>query len=187
MPWDDFPPASRSWNFHLNSLELLDAVLGAHSATKEVHYLKPAVRVALDWVEKHPRIDPAQGAHAWYDMAVGMRAYRLAYVVDAAAREDWLTDQQMQDLRDSLELHRSELADDAKICFSQQPRLLSNRPGETLALMARRFGAFSRAHARRAGASQTALADDAPISSSPPRAFTPSTFSRLPPHGAATR
>lgn len=140
LPWDSFAPTSRSWNFLLNSFDLLDSILSAHSATREAQYLEPAVAVALDWIEKHSSVEASAAPHAWYDMAVGMRAYRLAYILDAAAREDWLTDAQLVALHAGLELHRLELVDDAKIAFH------SNHGFYQVAgqlAMARRFGAFS--------------------------------------------
>lgn len=142
FPWDEFVPTSRSWNFLLNSFDLIDSILSAHSATGEAQYLEPAVTVALDWIDKHPCTEGSSAPHAWYDMAVGMRAYKLAYILDAAAREDWVTDEQLARLQAGLELHRSELADDSKIAFH------SNHGFYQIAgqlAMARRFGAFSEA------------------------------------------
>jgi hypothetical protein len=159
LPWDQFPEQSRSWNFLLNCFDLLDTLLSAHSATGDAQYLRPAVRVALDWIEKHPVVDSNQGAHAWYDMAVGMRAYRLAYILDAGAREPWLDDAQLDALRGSLELHRLELADDTKIAFH------SNHGFYQIAgqlAMARRFGASSekmRAARDQANARMLAIID----------------------------
>lgn len=156
MPWDDFPEASRSWNFLLNSFDLLDALLSAHSATGEERYLAPAIKVALSWIEKHPVVDTGQGVHAWYDMAVGMRAYRLAYMLDAGARQAWLSDTEVEQLRQSLELHRQELADDGKIAFHNNHGFY--QVAGQLA-MARRFGAFSPLmHATREQASKRLIA-----------------------------
>ncbi len=49
---------------------------------------------------------------AWYDMAVGKRAYRLAYLLDVVARTDAASDDQIAWLLDAAETHRVVLADD---------------------------------------------------------------------------
>jgi hypothetical protein len=141
LPWDDFAPTSRSWNFHLNCWDPLEELLAAYSVTSEQRYLQPAVRVALDWIEGHANVE-AGGAHAWYDMAVGVRAYRLAYVLDAAVRAEWLSDAELSAMRASLEVHRTELGDDDKVAFHNNHGFY--QVAGQLA-MARRFGAFSQA------------------------------------------
>ncbi len=70
----------------MNSLEPLDTVISAHAATGDEAYLHFAVGVACDWAEHNPyRV--SRNPFAWYDMAVGLRALKLAYLIDAAARE----------------------------------------------------------------------------------------------------
>jgi len=84
--WAADPFGDRSWRFWLNSLEPLDTVISAHAATGDEAYLHFAVGVACDWAEHNPyRV--SRNPFAWYDMAVGLRALKLAYLIDAAARE----------------------------------------------------------------------------------------------------
>lgn len=145
IAWDEFTPTTRSWNFHLNCWDLLNDLLAAHSSTGETKYLMSAVSVALDWVRSHPTVDGSTGAHAWYDMAVGLRAYRLAYIIDAGAREPLVTDIDFADLLASLEHHRMELADDDKIATHNNHGFY--QVAGQLA-MARRFGPFIEAMAQ---------------------------------------
>jgi hypothetical protein len=49
-------------------------------------------------------VDTAHG-FGWYDMAIGMRAYRLAYLVDAAARHTRIDDDTIHLLLDCVSLH----------------------------------------------------------------------------------
>lgn len=103
----------RSWWFHLNSLDPLACLLDAHDTTgDDERYLRPAASLALDWARSHPGLD-SPNPFAWYDMAVGLRAYRLAYLLDAMARADEFDDIDVEALVRSVLLHAEALADDA--------------------------------------------------------------------------
>lgn len=118
FPWDDDTPEHRSWNFTIHSLTMIQDLLLAHSKTGLDKYLKPALRISLDWATHHPSLSvEGRSQFAWYDMAVGLRAQRLAYVADAARRTGMADEPKVKVLLDSLELHRQYLADDEKIVF----------------------------------------------------------------------
>jgi len=118
MPWDDDTPDHRSWNYHLHCLDMVNVLLLAHSTTGNVHWLRHALGVAMDWVEKHPYQQRAeQSRFAWYDMAVGKRAYRLAYIADAARRFDILEERELDILWESLQQHADYLSQDENIVF----------------------------------------------------------------------
>lgn len=117
IPWVLTDPDLRSWNFYIHSLDMIDALLAAHSQTADRKYLTPALRVGLDWVSTHPRQAEGVSPMAWYDMAVGLRAYRLGYLYQAADQAGLLNEVQKAALWVSLQEHRAELADDANIAF----------------------------------------------------------------------
>lgn len=117
IPWALTDPALRSWNFYIHSLDMIDALLAAHSQTGEQKYLTPALRIGLDWAGKHPRAAEDVSPMAWYDMAVGLRAYRLGYLFQAADQAGLLDVAQKTELWASLHEHRVELTDDANIAF----------------------------------------------------------------------
>ena len=117
MNWNMPDPTLRSWSFHIHSLDMIDALLMAHHHTGEMRYLEPALNIGIDWAVQHPRNRNDAPIMAWYDMAVGMRAYRLAYLYQAAEAAEVLTDSMRQILDRTLEEHRAELADDATIIF----------------------------------------------------------------------
>lgn len=117
LPWKFPGHQLRSWNFHVHSLDMIDPLLAAHSETGELKYLTPALRIGLDWVSKHPRKAPDASPMAWYDMAVGLRAYRLGYLFQAASEARLLSPTQRDSLFSSLREHCEELADDSKIAF----------------------------------------------------------------------
>lgn len=117
IPWALSDPSLRSWNFYIHSLDMIDALLSAHSQTGESKFLVSALRVGLDWLQKHPRHAEDISPMAWYDMAVGLRAYRLGYLYQAADHAGLLDAAQKSALWASLENHRAELAEDANIAF----------------------------------------------------------------------
>jgi hypothetical protein len=117
IPWSLESRELRSWTFYLHSLDMIDALLAAHSASGDERFLAPALRIGLDWVEKHPRTASDASPMAWYDMAVGLRAYRLGYLFQAADGAGWLSPKQRDTLRASLHEHCLELIDDSKIAF----------------------------------------------------------------------
>lgn len=114
IDWSFKDEASRSHNYHLHALDLIDPLLAAHSAGEtDQPFLERALEVAMDWVRNHPAVDtPGRSPMAWYDMAVGLRAYRLAYVYDEARRLGIGTEEERALLRASLESHRENLVDE---------------------------------------------------------------------------
>ncbi|QJW84688.1 hypothetical protein HK414_16235 [Ramlibacter terrae] len=110
--------AERSLNFHLHSWDPVEPLLQAHSRTGEAKYLEAAVAVARDWVDRHAAAsqEPAS-PFAWYDMAVGLRSYRLAYIPDAGTRSGLLVGPPLAALSDALERHARYPAADENIAF----------------------------------------------------------------------
>ena len=117
IPWELPSQTHRSWNFYVHALDMIDPLLAAHDQTGDRKYLEPALRIGLDWVETHPRDAEGVSPMAWYDMAVGLRAYRLGYLYQAAEAEGLLSEAQRSAFWASLDEHRTELADDATIAF----------------------------------------------------------------------
>lgn len=114
IDWSFKDEAQRSHNYHLHALDLIDPLLAAHSAGETAApYIEHALAVALDWVRLHPSPDtPDRSPMAWYDMAVGLRAYRLAYVYDEARRLGLGTEAERALLKASLDAHRENLVNE---------------------------------------------------------------------------
>ena len=115
IDWRFTGDASRSHNYHLHALDLIDPLLAADSAgRRDRGYLELAFAVAVDWARQHldrpaDQISPM----AWYDMAVGLRAYRLAYVFDEARRRGLGSAEEIELLTRTMEAHRTALMGDA--------------------------------------------------------------------------
>lgn len=118
IPWVLDKPDLRSWNFYIHCFDMLDPLLKAYSETRNLIYLNTALPIALDWSVKH-KDNTANGLSpfSWYDMSVGMRAYRLAYLLDAGDAAGLLSEDIKKVLWDSLEQHAQYLADDKNIAF----------------------------------------------------------------------
>lgn len=110
ITWEDSAPRNRSLVFHLQSWDLLDPILKDYSDSKSDLHLEAALVVAEDWIRKFQHFVP--NSVAWYDMAVGMRAYRLAYLLDAAARLKRFDASRGVALMNSLEVHRVALGEE---------------------------------------------------------------------------
>jgi hypothetical protein len=76
--------------------------------------LNLAIALASDWLERYHLIEDARESFAWYDVAVGLRAYRLAYILDVVARDEDRDDALVSRLLAGLLLHAEALADDGR-------------------------------------------------------------------------
>lgn len=117
IPWNIEDPELRSWSFYIQSLDMTDALLAAYSASGQEKYLVPALKIGFSWAESHPKTRSDVSPLAWYDMAVGLRAYRLGYLHQAAHLAGLLNSAQYEILASALDDHCAELSDDGKLAF----------------------------------------------------------------------
>lgn len=95
----DFDAHNRSFAFHMHAWDAVSALLLAYDAGGDRKYLDAGLAIARDWIARHQlpllemRMDEALAAArahtatlAWYDMGVGQRIYRIAYLIDVLAR-----------------------------------------------------------------------------------------------------
>lgn len=127
LPWSRF---ERSFTFHLHAWEPLSFLLKG-SCTEDdwvrcQRYFKASFDYALDWINTFQMpvidLDPASllvekeitesESFAWYDMAVGQRIYRLAYILDTVCRDSSYTDETVEVLYRSLQFHHRLLSID---------------------------------------------------------------------------
>lgn len=119
IPWELKDQKQRSWNFHIHCLGMLESFLQAYSKENNATHFKYALDAAIDWITKNPQepSKPCLSPFAWYDMAVGLRINRLAYLFDAAEELDLLDKTTKNILWTSIEVHAQHLADDKNISF----------------------------------------------------------------------
>jgi hypothetical protein len=111
IEWLQDPHGSRSWRYELHTLTWLKEALARHAAGGDVETLAVARDVALDWARAHLHDDDAaeRSEFAWYDMAVGLRAPYLAYVLRACLAERMIEDEDALLLLEAAERHGAEL------------------------------------------------------------------------------
>jgi hypothetical protein len=118
IPWRLNSHDERSWNYRIHSWHMLESLLRAHSISGDQHFLIPAITVVFDWISEHHGKPPdAISPFAWFGMAVGMRAYRLAYILDAGLQSGLLSKKQKEVFFSSLLAHQDYLANDSNILF----------------------------------------------------------------------
>jgi len=116
IPWESSREVSRSWSYYIHSWDLFLPLLLAYSQEPRTVFIERALPIALEWIERFGGRDQPD-SFAWYDMAVGMRSARLAFLIDAGARLPSCDDGALEQLVSSLEEHRRRLSDEQFIQF----------------------------------------------------------------------
>ncbi|HMJ73567.1 MAG TPA: heparinase II/III family protein [Solirubrobacterales bacterium] len=111
IDWLQDPHGSRTWCYELHTLTWLKEALARHAAGGDVEMLEVARDVVLDWAQAHlPNVE-GQSEFAWYDMAVGLRAPYVGYVLRACLAGEMLNEEQVGLLRAVAKRHGAFLAD----------------------------------------------------------------------------
>jgi len=137
---------SRSGRYELHSLTWLKEALARHALGGDIETLAAARDVVLDWGQAHLRSNGEQSEFAWYDMAVGLRAPYVAYVLRACLAEGMLDDGDASLLLAAAERHGAELADGGSYAAGNNHGLFQD---EGLYLLARLLPALPAAAAWR--------------------------------------
>jgi len=87
IDWNADPFKDRNWRYQLHAWRMLDPLLGAWERTGETKYLEDTLHIVFDWHEYHA-VRGQKSDYQWYDMAVGLRAMKLAYLVQRAFEGD---------------------------------------------------------------------------------------------------
>lgn len=118
IPWQLKGQDHRSWNYRIHSWHMVESLLMAHSISGDRHFLIPAIRVVSDWISEHHGKPPESiSPFAWFGMAVGIRAYRFAYILDAGLQSELISKDQQHIFWSSLLAHQDYLANDRNILF----------------------------------------------------------------------
>lgn len=124
IPWELESHDKRTWNFYIHSWNMIDTLLFAYNLNTDEALFAPALKIALDWIERYvdlennlPLVIENSIDFAWYDMAVGLRAYRLAYMFDKYRSDIQAYDATTKKLWSALLAHQAYLSDDSNITF----------------------------------------------------------------------
>lgn len=104
LDWNGVP---RSVSFHLHSWDPHAILLMAYSLSERREFLDTAFATAVDWIDKFENASPSSDPNdfAWYDMAVGLRVYRLGFLLDAGARLSNVSDETVDSLLRTFRRH----------------------------------------------------------------------------------
>jgi hypothetical protein len=114
---------NRSFAFHINAWAPISDLLTGHSLFADDRYLAAAWGFARDWLDRFQlpsfaigpdpaKLDAAFDPAVWYDMGVGQRAYRLAYLTDVISRDPRFSDDDVDRALRALVFHLQLLARD---------------------------------------------------------------------------
>ena len=121
IDWEYLASDDRSWNYQLNTWRPIHPILTEHYRSLQPRYLSFALALASDWIDKNPYSTPQAEAEVedfgWYDMAVGLRVYQIAYMLDAGCRDSSVASDTLHSLWTSLLDHFDYLSDDENIVF----------------------------------------------------------------------
>jgi len=81
--WDGADGAVRNTKYKLQSWLMIDAQIVAAASGREDPHLDIAYKIALDWIDTFI-FKTTTKAFVWYDMAVGQRATKIAYLLHKA-------------------------------------------------------------------------------------------------------
>nr|WP_314085253.1 heparinase II/III family protein [uncultured Shinella sp.] len=79
IDWSSDPFQDVNWCFQLNAWRMTETLLSEYQVTRDKALLREAVAYIYDWREFHV-VQRRPNPMAWYDMAVGIRAMRLAFL-----------------------------------------------------------------------------------------------------------
>ncbi len=118
IPWALKSDEQRSWNFSIHCWDMIEPLLKRYSDNREDLYLRMAAQVMIEWINlKNTNAYPDLSPFIWYDMAVGIRAARLSYVIVTNDIKNIFDIETRELLMKSLDEHRAYLAQDKNIAF----------------------------------------------------------------------
>ena len=87
VDWEGYNSASRNIRYKVQSLLACDGILRADSSRRENRWYKPGLKYIRDWVSNYI-VKGNKDDYQWYDMAVGQRATKLAYIIRRSIEEE---------------------------------------------------------------------------------------------------
>ena len=113
--WSEYVSYSRNVRYKIHSWVMLDSLLVVDSLVESNEYLEMAVVIADDWIH-HFVISSIKDDFAWYDMAAGQRATKLAYMLRRLIEINAPVQQIFRFIL-ATEIHFSELLDEDRIAM----------------------------------------------------------------------
>ncbi|HEX7029826.1 MAG TPA: alginate lyase family protein [Gammaproteobacteria bacterium] len=106
--WAADPYADANWRYQLNAIYPAIAYVMAYRESGDRDWFDRAVQLYLDWIDFNLTRD-LPNEYKWYDMATGIRAINLAYIIDHGLREGLLSAEAFAELAKAADRHVLEL------------------------------------------------------------------------------
>lgn len=85
ISWNADPFKDSNWRFQLNAWRMIDTLILAWLQTGDAQYIQSALDIVDDWYRYH--IEQRRSSYyGWGDMATGIRAMKLAWILDMSLR-----------------------------------------------------------------------------------------------------
>ncbi|HEX2881925.1 MAG TPA: alginate lyase family protein, partial [Polyangiaceae bacterium] len=104
IEWGTVGGSDKNRSYLINAWRPLKDIIVSYRASSDPELMRVARNMALDWVDYNIRRD-RPNAHKWHDMATGLRAEKLSFVIDDGLRSGQLTEQELTTLLDAAERH----------------------------------------------------------------------------------
>ena len=109
LNWNANPYNDSNWRFQLHAWRMVDPLILACLKSGVETFIAEAVSIVQDWHAYH-LTDGSPSAYGWYDMSTGIRAMKLAFLLDRALRRQFeLTAEGQRMLVELAEAHARKL------------------------------------------------------------------------------
>jgi hypothetical protein len=81
LDWSEDPYKDTNWKFSLHAWRMTDPILRSYFTTGDADLLSKAFKFVEDWYRFH-YVESRTAEFSWYDMAVGIRAMRIAFFIN---------------------------------------------------------------------------------------------------------
>ena len=86
IDWGADPFHDPNWQYQLHAWRVMEYQFYEYRDTEDPAWLREAIEIALDWAHYHVDLGHSE-QFSWYDMAAGIRATRLAFMLDRILSE----------------------------------------------------------------------------------------------------
>ena len=113
LDWTANPFNEGNWQFQLHAWRMMDPIIAAYFEDRDSRRLEAAFKFIEDWNAFHVEQEK-EAQYSWYDMAVGIRALRLAFFMDAVRSGVFEADQARVTILENLSSSHIEFLKDWK-------------------------------------------------------------------------
>jgi len=87
LDWSTDPFNDRNWCYQLHAWRMMDSLFFKYEESKNHNYLISCIDVMLDW-ENYTILQDKKTEMTWNDMATGLRALKIGYIINRLLIED---------------------------------------------------------------------------------------------------